>query len=99
MQIFPKHPSAPDTYHIGGAWTPACITAVDKRFHPGELAAEYWKMRYDHEYEALMLEEFRSTPHRTKAIYYWCDALSMSRERMEVLERFNRLPHYDENPA
>ena len=42
MQIFPRHPSAPDTYYINGAWAPAAITAVDKRFTDAELMAEYW---------------------------------------------------------
>ena len=42
LTIYPKHPDAPDMYHIGGAWTPACITAVEKRFTDTELAAEYW---------------------------------------------------------
>lgn len=50
LTIFPKHPSAPDTYYIGGGWSPACITAVDKRFSPGELAAEYWRASEDNAY-------------------------------------------------
>lgn len=99
LQVFPRHPSAPDTYYINGAWAPAAITAVDKRFSPGELAAEYWRMRYDHEYEALMLEEFRSTPHRKRAIQHWIDALGISRERMEVLSRFCTQPAHDDGPA
>lgn len=45
LHAYPKHPTADDTYHIGGAWAPACITAADKRFTPGELAATYWKAR------------------------------------------------------
>jgi len=43
MIIHPKHPTADDTYYIGGAWAPACITAKDKRFTGAELAAEYWR--------------------------------------------------------
>jgi hypothetical protein len=39
---FPRHPSAPDTYYINGAWAPAAVTAVEKRFTDAELAAEYW---------------------------------------------------------
>lgn len=45
LTIFPKHPSAPDTYYIGGAWAPAAITATDKRFTEAELAAAHWKAR------------------------------------------------------
>ena len=43
LTIFPRHPSAPDTYYINGAWAPAAITAVDKRFTDAELAAEAWQ--------------------------------------------------------
>ena len=42
LTVFPRHPEAPDTYYINGAWAPACITATDKRFTEAELAAEIW---------------------------------------------------------
>ncbi len=40
--LYPKHPTADDVYFIGGAWAPAAITAIDKRFTDAELMAEYW---------------------------------------------------------
>ena len=86
LQIFPKHPSAPDTYYIGGGWSPACITAVDKRFSPGELAAEYWKAK-----ERCMF---------VSAFSGWTISPdSQLAKQAEVLHRFATLPHYDENPA
>ena len=92
--IYEKHPTA-DAYRVGGFYSPYALVSTDKRFSDAELAAEFWKMRFDHEYEALMLEEFRSTPYRTKAIRHWCDALSRSRDRMNTLSRFAARPHFD----
>lgn len=43
LQVFPKHPTAEDTYYITGAWAPACITAQEKRFTDAELAAELFR--------------------------------------------------------
>ena len=47
LTVFPRHPSAPETYYINGAWAPAAITAVNKRFTDAELAAEYWAAAVD----------------------------------------------------
>lgn len=75
LQVFPRHPSAPDTYYINGAWAPAAITAVDKRFSAGELAAEYWAAcaeRPNHMrefrpnvwlFETEILDRFAALPH------------------------------------
>ena len=92
LQIYRKHPSAPDTYYIGGGWSPACITAVEKRFHPGELAAEYWRTSTDVTYitEGITWE-------------YMCEGWSANEddalERYGTLHRFCTRPDHDENPA
>lgn len=90
MQIFPKHPSAPDTYYIGGGWSPACITAVDKRFTDAELAAEYWRLR---------LKVCASGNRDMKAKGHVCTEWQAAHDELATMQRFMELPHYDENPA
>ena len=90
LQIFPKHPSAPDTYYIGGGWSPACITAVDKRFSDSELAAEYWLLSSRRQ-RMLAYNDGPSSATHKQAI--------RDRERMDTIHRFATLDHYDENPA
>ena len=63
LTVFPRHPSAPDTYYINGAWAPACITAVEKRFTDAELAAEVWRQ----EAQVTSVEAMGGTPIRNIA--------------------------------
>lgn len=84
MQIFPKHPSAPDTYYIGGGWSPACITAVDKRFTDAELAAEYWAATMGNLWDADRGNEAD---------------LAIGREVAATIHRMITNPAHDENPA
>lgn len=84
LTIFPKHPEAPDTYHIGGAWTPAAIVARDKRFSDAELMACHWEAAYDVSEAEIM--------GRTG----W---LKKRLREALTLHRFATRPHYDENPA
>ena len=97
LQIFPRHPSAPDTYYINGAWAPAAITAVDKRFTDAELAAEVHAQR----------QEWAATLYDDVYAKYVEDEgeLTSMQERMEMgdkaktLYRFATLPHHDDGPA
>ena len=84
LQVFPRHPSAPDTYYINGAWAPAAITAVDKRFTDAELAAEFW---------AATTDATRLIGNARKG------GKSSAANVAMTLHRFATLPHYDENPA
>ena len=83
LTVFPRHPSAPDTYYINGAWAPAAITAVEKRFTDAELAAEVWIQYAD-------LFHFRKDG---KAI------TRGKRERRDTINRFAELPHAFDGPA
>lgn len=107
LTIYPAIP--PDPYESGmalhnepevlaweGARYEEDVARYHKRLMGSELAAEVWHERYNHEYVALMLEEFRSTPHRTTAIRYWADQLGETRGRIEALQRFATLPDHDE---
>ena len=90
LTIYRKHPSAPDTYYIGGAWTPACITAVDKRFSDSELAAEYWLLSSRRQRMLAYNDGPGSATHK-QAI--------RDRERMDTIHRMITNPAHDENPA
>jgi hypothetical protein len=83
----PKHPTADDVYYITGAWAPSCITAKEKRFSDGELAAEYWLLSSRRErmlgYQDGPGSETKKQAHRDL-------------ERMEIVLRFYSLLHYDE---
>lgn len=84
LTIFPRHPSAPDTYYINGAWAPAAITAVDKRFTDAELAAEYHCAEM-----GTWLEHFGIFKGDEEE--YW--------KIFETFIRFATLPHHDDGPA
>ena len=92
LTVFPRHPSAPDTYYINGAWAPAAITAVEKRFTDAELAAEYWRTSTDAAYitEGITWKDM-------------CDGWSANEddalERYGTLHRFATLPQHDDGPA
>ncbi len=87
LTVHPRHPTADDVYFIGGAWAPAAITAQDKRFSDAELAAEYWLLSSRRErmlgYDDGPESETRKQAHR-------------DRERMNVVQRFATLPHFDQ---
>ena len=89
LTIYPKHPSAPDTYYIGGGWSPACITAVDKRFTDAELAAEYWAAE-------KWLGDVRAIA-ETYPGYAQIEPTML--DRVLTLHRMITNPAHDENPA
>jgi len=88
LTVFPRHPSAPDTYYINGAWAPAAITAVEKRFSDAELMAEYWMWQGNQEWWLARPNMDRRSKVIQRVIH-----------RAEVMARFARLPHHDEDPA
>lgn len=90
LQVFPRHPSAPDTYYINGAWAPAAITAVEKRFSPGELAAEYWMLSSRRE-RMLSYDDGPGSETRKQA--------HQDRERMNTIHRMITNPAHDDGPA
>lgn len=81
LRIYPKHPVA-DAYKVGGAFEPYAIVGVDKRFTDAELAAEYWECRYDSEVSSSWASDY--------------SIIKRSEERLEIMGRFARLPHYDD---
>jgi hypothetical protein len=87
---YPRHPSAPDTYYINGAWAPAAITAVEKRFTDAEMNAEYWRSEFDYE------RAFHSICYLSGN---WKADKFTTHERRAILERFATLPHHDDGPA
>ena len=84
LQVFPRHPTAPDTYYINGAWAPAAITAVEKRFTDAELAAEFWAASVD---AARLMGNARR------------GGKSHAANVGMTLYRFATLPHHDDGPA
>lgn len=91
LTLFPRHPSAPDTYYISGAWAPAAITAVDKRFTDAELAAEY------HAAHAIFQRNIWQEMSRGED---WTEEeWTRLAEPLNSLHRFATLPHYDEDAA
>lgn len=95
MQVFPRHPSAPDTYYIDGAWAPAAITAVEKRFSEAELLAEFHSARADY-------AEAKRHPSGT----YWTpldveedNTAEMATKRATTFLHFASRPHHDDGPA
>ena len=83
LHIYDKHPDA-DAYRVGGFYSPYCLVSKDKRFRPGELAAEYW-MASSRMNRMLGYRDSSALLEAQK------DA-----EKMDVLDRFATLPHYDE---
>jgi hypothetical protein len=94
IRIFPKHPEADDTYYIGGAWAPAAITARDKRFSEAELAAVYW-----HDYSIYVREAANLLSCQERHMTAATESFKEAVQKCEILERFARLPHFDEEPA
>ena len=88
---YPRHPSAPDTYYINGAWAPAAITAVEKRFSQGELAAE-WHKQDNHCGQRL---EGYGVAHNGEPL---ADE-EAEIERLRIIYRFCTNPAHDEEPA
>ena len=93
LTIYRKHPSAPDTYYIGGGWSPACITAVEKRFTDAELAAEFWAFDFQ-DFD----RDLRADPDECSE-EEWAEYIERRNEAEAALRRAATLPHYDENPA
>lgn len=93
LQVFPRHPSAPDTYYINGAWAPAAITAVDKRFTDSELAAEYWAFDFQEFDRSLRADPDDCSEEE------WADYIKRRDEAAAALQRSATLPHYDDGPA
>lgn len=85
MQVFPRHPTAPDTYYINGAWAPAAITAVDKRFTDAELAAEAWAAQCNR--RVRNYDPRQDIPGVT---WEW---------EHNIMARFATLDHFDDGPA
>jgi len=87
LQIFEKHPEA-DAYRVGHAYTPYAILATEKRFTDAELAAEWWRQ-----------DSFFKTASRRTENYPGEKVLIAARERefdrLQVMERFATLPHFD----
>ena len=95
LTIFPRHPSAPDTYYINGAWAPAAITAVEKRFRTAELAAEFHSARADYEEASNHPSGTCWTPLDVDEDNTAETALKRSTTFLHFLLR----PHHDEDPA
>lgn len=93
LTIFPRHPSAPDTYYIDGAWAPAAITAVDKRFTDAELAAEVWYFDFE-DFD----RDLRADPDECSEDE-WAEYIKRRNEAEAALNRAARLPHHDEDAA
>lgn len=90
LRIFPRHETADDVYLIGGAWAPACITAVEKRFTDAELAAEFEAARCDY-----LLSEASGHFWAPLGETWPSDHASAGR-RASTLLRFATRNHYDQ---
>lgn len=88
LQVFEKHPTA-DAYRVGGFYSPYCLVATEKRFHPGEVAAEYWRSREDRAYivEGITWEAMADD---------WPISEAAANDRESVLECFASRPHAHE---
>lgn len=90
LQTYDKHPDA-DAYRVGGFYSPYCLVSEDKRFRPGEIAAEYW--RKSGEYDLC------TDGYSTAGDGYIFEYEDVEAARLATLRRFATLPHFDEEPA
>jgi hypothetical protein len=84
LTVYPCHPSAPDTYYINGAWAPAAVTAVEKRFSDAELAAEAWAAQCNRR-----VRNYDPTQDIPGVTWEW---------EHNIMARFATLDHHDEDP-
>jgi hypothetical protein len=84
LTIYEKHPHA-DAYRVGGFFSPYCLVSTDKRFTDAELAAEYYRASFLHEYSLSEHDGYDGAPEtRTHRI------------QARTFQRFASFPHYDE---
>jgi hypothetical protein len=86
LTIYEKHPTL-DAYRFGPSFTPYAVVAKDKRFTDAELAATYF-MVHSTVMQFLGYMDKRGSVTDLKA--------RDAQRRLEIIERFATLPHYDE---
>lgn len=98
LTVFPRHPSAPDTYYINGAWAPAAITAVDKRFTDAELAAELFRQTA---WLGALGRVYPTDVGRNIVIEAAFTFGPITRDEYEwlTISQFAHRPHHDDGPA